>query len=138
MFGLPVSFGELTIILVVALVVLGPKHLPTLVQTLSTTLKNLRKASSELRSAIEQPLAEIQKPLNEIRNDLSDSVNHLQRHVVAMKDEALESTEPLRNEMKRDVVKPLLKIPEEVVAMGDALEPDLAGEKTDDDSSAKV
>jgi sec-independent protein translocase protein TatB len=51
MFGL--SFGEVLIILVVGLLVLGPSRLPQMARTLGKTLREFRKATTELRSSME-------------------------------------------------------------------------------------
>ncbi|MBM4359492.1 MAG: twin-arginine translocase subunit TatB [Deltaproteobacteria bacterium] len=47
MFGL--SFGEILVIAILALVVLGPKELPTMLRTLGRTLNKLRRMSTDLR-----------------------------------------------------------------------------------------
>lgn len=51
MFGL--SFGEVLIILVVALIVLGPQRLPGMAKSLGKGLREFRKATGELRSTME-------------------------------------------------------------------------------------
>jgi len=79
MFGL--SFWELAMILVVALLVLGPKRLPGLAKSVGKGLRELRKASSDLRSAIEEPLEEVRKPLEDLRNDLADTVHNIEEEV---------------------------------------------------------
>ena len=48
MFGF--SFGELLVICVVALVFVGPKKLPTLLQTLGQWLRKLRNLTNDVRS----------------------------------------------------------------------------------------
>lgn len=66
-FGL--SFGELVIIAIVALVVVGPKNLPTLLRTVAQGLARLRRMATDLRveSGIDEALeleglrAEIQR-----------------------------------------------------------------------------
>jgi sec-independent protein translocase protein TatA len=51
---------ELIIILVVALIVFGPKKLPELGKSLGKGLAEFRKASSELRSTIEQEVRNVE------------------------------------------------------------------------------
>lgn len=51
MFGL--SFPEILVILVVALLVLGPTGMPKLARTLGKGLRDLRRATGELRGAFE-------------------------------------------------------------------------------------
>lgn len=47
MFGL--SFGEVVVIAILALVVLGPKELPSLLRTLGRSIAKLKRMSSDLR-----------------------------------------------------------------------------------------
>ena len=79
MFGL--SFWEITLILAVALLVLGPKRLPGLAKSVGKGLRELRRASTDLRSAIEEPLEEVRKPLEDIRDDLVDTVHGFEEEV---------------------------------------------------------
>jgi len=79
MFGL--SFWELAMILVVALLVLGPKRLPGLAKSVGKGLRELRRASSDLRSAIEEPLEEVRRPLQDLRDDLMDSVHEFGQEI---------------------------------------------------------
>ncbi len=93
MFGL--SFWEIGLIALVALVVLGPKRLPALAKTLGKGLRELRKASTDLRSAIEEPLQEVRRPLEDMRDDLVETVYRIEDEVetAAGADEALEQKE---------------------------------------------
>lgn len=79
MFGL--SLWELGMVLVVALVFLGPKRLPELARTIGSGLRTLRRASSDLRGALAEPLKEVQEPLDEIKNELYQTVSHFESEV---------------------------------------------------------
>ena len=50
----PIGVPELMIILVVALIVFGPKKLPELGRSLGRGMSEFRRASNELRSTLEQ------------------------------------------------------------------------------------
>jgi len=78
-FGL--SFWELGLVMLVALLVLGPKRLPEVARSIGKGLQELRKASVDLRSAIEEPLEEVRKPLRDIRDDLMDTVYRAEEEI---------------------------------------------------------
>ena len=52
----PIGFQELILILVIALVVFGPKKLPELGRSLGKTLAEFRRASNEIKQSIEKEL----------------------------------------------------------------------------------
>lgn len=60
MFGL--SFGELLIIGVVALLVLGPQGLPSLARTVGKALRQFRNATGDLRQAMESEFYRMDDP----------------------------------------------------------------------------
>ena len=70
-----VGLPEVTVILVIALLIFGPKKLPELGKQLGKTLKSLKTASNEFQNEINQVMNESnEKPLNELSN-IEDSKN---------------------------------------------------------------
>ena len=68
MFG-PIGMPELVIIMVIALIIFGPRKLPELGRSIGRSLNEFKRASNELRSTLdeeirieEQRSAERQKP----------------------------------------------------------------------------
>jgi len=55
MFG-PIGMPELIIILVIALIIFGPRKLPELGKSLGRSINELKKASNELRSTLEDEI----------------------------------------------------------------------------------
>ena len=76
--------GEIVIILVLALVVLGPRRLPEMARRVGSWVTELRAAAREISRGLESevadfkevgrdlraPLDEVKKPLTEIRKDM--------------------------------------------------------------------
>ena len=68
-----VGLPEVTVILILALLIFGPKKLPELGKQLGKTLKSLKKASNEFQNEIEQVINEPEKEdlLNSPDNNLT-------------------------------------------------------------------
>ena len=56
-----VGLPEVTVILILALLIFGPKKLPELGKQLGKTLKSLKKASNEFQNEIDQVMKEDEK-----------------------------------------------------------------------------
>jgi len=72
MFG--IGLPELIIIMVIALIVVGPKKLPDLAKALGKGMAEFRKATNELKESLD-----IDEDLDELKRDLVDSVHDLER-----------------------------------------------------------
>ena len=80
-----VGLPEVTVILILALLIFGPKKLPELGKQLGKTLKSLKKASNEFQNEIDQVMNEEVKEespksiesnqINEINQEKIDSEN---------------------------------------------------------------
>ena len=79
-----VGLPEVTVILILALLIFGPKKLPELGKQLGKTLKSLKKASNEFQNEIDQVMKEDKdespksiesNQTNEINQEKIDSEN---------------------------------------------------------------
>ena len=52
------GFGEILIILVLALVIFGPRRLPEMGRTIGRSMRELRRATSDIRTELETDLDE--------------------------------------------------------------------------------
>jgi TatA/E family protein of Tat protein translocase len=57
----PIGFQELILILVIALLVFGPRKLPELGRSLGKALGEFRRASNEIKHSIEKELEDTEK-----------------------------------------------------------------------------
>ena len=71
--------GELIIIAVIALIVLGPQRLPEIARKLGQWTAELRKAAREITKGLEQEVAELKAPLDEVKAPLREIEGELKK-----------------------------------------------------------
>ncbi len=72
MFG--IGLPELIIIMVIALIVLGPSKLPELARALGKGMAEFRKATQELKESLD-----LDEEIQEVKDELVDSISGLDR-----------------------------------------------------------
>ena len=70
-----VGLPEVTVILILALLIFGPKKLPELGKQLGKTLKSLKKASNEFQNEIDQVMNEEDESPKSIESNQTNEVN---------------------------------------------------------------
>lgn len=78
------SLGEILTILVIVLVIFGPKGLPELARKLGTAMAKVREATQSLTAQLEREYGEGMEPIRELksqydatRRDLTDAVTSI-------------------------------------------------------------
>ena len=70
MFG-SIGTNEIILIMLIALLLFGPKKLPEIGRTIGSTVRELKKAARDFTSSIEQMENEVSDEVSSIKDDVS-------------------------------------------------------------------
>jgi sec-independent protein translocase protein TatB len=92
------SWGEMGIIAVVALVVLGPKELPNALRTISGLMKNARKLAGEFQSGVNEIIREAD--LEDARKKLQEVQSLNKNQIQSVIEKAVDPTGEMKSALK--------------------------------------
>ena len=94
-----IGAGEFLVILVIALVVLGPERLPEAIRKVGQVMGEVRKLSAgfqdELRDAMNEPLEEMRSTVDMVRNPFKDDEEPASQTTTAPQAEPAPSPTPI-------------------------------------------
>ena len=91
-----VGLPEVTVILILALLIFGPKKLPELGKQLGKTLKSLKKASNEFQNEIDQVMNEGDKEESP-KSIESDQTNEINQDNIDLENKNFSNKENINN-----------------------------------------
>ncbi|MGL9773374.1 MAG: Sec-independent protein translocase protein TatB [Sodalis sp. (in: enterobacteria)] len=94
-----IGFGELTLVFVIGLVVLGPERLPVAVRTVAGWIRAIRSMASTVQSELTQEL-KLQKLQDSLKKVEEASKNNLSPELKASMEELREAAESMKKEFK--------------------------------------
>ena len=96
MFGIGVP--ELIIIMVIALIVIGPSKLPDLARALGKGMAEFKKATQEIKEGLD-----LDEELNEVKEDLVDSISGLHQPQDLESTKSPEKEKPTNHESDKTI-----------------------------------
>lgn len=96
------SFGELLLIGVIALLVLGPERLPGAARTAGMWIGKIRRTISDLQNEVTSQFEaeELRKELRETQNRIDSGLSRLKKSVQGTEDELRQSLQETENEIR--------------------------------------
>lgn len=95
--------GEILIILLVILIVLGPNKIPEFAKKAGQVLRYIKNATDDIKREINKETEEIQKPFKSAYNSASSFSNDAHKAMKATLDDINNEDEELNNNKKDDV-----------------------------------
>ena len=69
------GFGEMLVILIIALLVFGPKKLPELGKSLGKGLREFKKATNDLKANWEDHIREAEHSIEDVKHEVNQTVH---------------------------------------------------------------
>lgn len=104
-----ISFEELTVILVMSVIIFGPKKIPEIARGLGEGMRAMKKATEDIKQELMNPVDDIKSELTKPVQDLNP-LNDIQNTIEESKKDILDSVPNPVNEIEQnldDIVGPV-------------------------------
>ncbi len=79
-----INGGEMLIIMLVALIVVGPQRLPEMARKVGGWMREIRAVAADFRSGLEREIAELERPVADLKEDLTKPLQAVGEDVKAV------------------------------------------------------
>ncbi|STQ78268.1 Sec-independent protein translocase protein TatB [Hafnia alvei] len=107
------GFGELLLVMVIGLVVLGPERLPVAVRTVAGWIRALRSLAASVQNELSQEL-KLQELQDSLKKAESAGLQNLTPELKASMDELKEAAESMKRSYQTQVAEPVAKAAETI------------------------
>lgn len=104
-----ISFEELTVILLISVLIFGPKKIPEIARGLGEGIRAMKKATDDIKQELMQPIEEIQEDIQQKINEPMKDINPIQDIQDALNEEIDSIPNPTKTiqENLDDIVGPI-------------------------------
>ncbi|MFA5620027.1 MAG: twin-arginine translocase TatA/TatE family subunit [Weeksellaceae bacterium] len=95
-----ISFEELTVIMLIAIVVFGPKRIPEIARGLGEGLRAMKKATDDIKREILNPVEDI-NPVKDIKDSIEKAKDDISKPVTDVTKDIEESIDDAVGPIKR-------------------------------------
>ena len=108
-----ISFGQLFLVLIVGLVVLGPKKLPVAIKTVAGWVKTLRSISATVQLELSREL-KLQELQDSLKKAEESGLKSITPEIQASIDDLKRVTDSMKKAYQDDIQAPLMKVKDDI------------------------
>lgn len=95
-----INGGEMVMLFVIALVVVGPQRLPKLARRIGEISREIRAVALDFRQGIEREVAAIEEPLKELKDDIAGPLGEIRDDLKSAQDDISKPLSGIGDDLK--------------------------------------
>ena len=99
-----IGIFEILLVLLIAFLVVGPKHLPEVAVQLARTIRGLRRYASQMTGQFRREFDDLSREYEELKAEVRDLRQHVDRDVDAATKEADETLKETRRSLSQEPI----------------------------------